>query len=141
MLGRSVLVGLAAVLVALGGSGRAGAQEHPRHPGIYRISSGAWLDQADAAKAQKRLEHLESSLQAHSQAGRTEAVEKDLHHIHRTRFRLGVDQWLARKNLCDQLGPYPFPLRTDSMSCAAMASVRRPPGTLSPPIVPDTRLR
>jgi hypothetical protein len=143
-MGRLTL-GLAAVAAALiMGPARAQAQnpgEHPKHPGIYTITSGAYNEIIDGAKAEHRLEHLEARLQHHTESGHTEAVERDLHHIRKTRFRLGVDQWLVRKNLCDQAGPYPPLLRVDSMTCAAMASVRRPQGTLSPPILPDTRLR
>ena len=55
------------------------------------------------------------------------AVGRDVRRIDNLRYRIVVDEWLIRKNSLLDPGCYPYPIRLDPMSCAAIADVRRPP--------------
>lgn len=125
---RGLAVGTA-VLVVLMGSRAADAQHAPpREPGgvIHNLASGASFEIVDMKKAESRLQHLDAKLQRHTAHGNMAAAQHDVQKIRRTRFRLGVDEWLLRYNTCQQLGPYPRPLELDPITCAALAHYHGP---------------
>lgn len=123
------LITQAAVVIALLGSRTVVAQVvAPRGHGglVNNLVTGASFEIVDQAKAERRLQHLEAKLRHDTARGNAAAAERDAYRVHRTRFRIGVDEWLIRYNTCQQLGPYPTPLRLDPVTCAALAHYHRP---------------
>ena len=126
-------IALAAVVVALLSSRPADAQVSndpgpPRQPGglLNNLVTGVQYDIVNQAKAERRLQYLQAKLRRDAERGHSAAVDRDVRRIENLRYRIVVDEWLIRKNsLCDP-GCYPYPLRMDAMSCAAIAQAARP---------------
>lgn len=121
-------IALAAVVVALLWSRPAAAQLGPPggHGGLVNnLVTGASFEIVDRSKAERRLSHLQARLQRDAARGYPAAVDRDIHQMDRVRFRIGVDEWLIRYNLCQELGPYPNPLQLDPITCAAIGQYRR----------------
>jgi hypothetical protein len=120
----------AAVVVALLWSMPAVAQVGPprEHGGLYNnLVTGACVEIVDQAKAERCLQRLEARLQRDTARGNAAAVDRDYCRIHNVRFRIGVDEWLIHYNTCQELLPYPDPIRLDPLTCAAIAQYHRPP--------------
>ena len=122
-------IALAAVVVALLWSRPAAAQVGPPHGhgGSWNnLVTGTYVEIIDQAKAERRLEHLEAKLRRDAARGNAAAAERDALRIAKTRFRIGVDEWLIRYNSCQQLGPYPDPICLDPQTLEAIGQYRRP---------------
>jgi hypothetical protein len=122
-------IAVAAVVVALLWSRPAAAQVGPPHGygGLWsNLVTGTYVDIIDQAKAERRLEHLEAKLRRDAARGNAAAADRDAFRIAKTRFRIGVDEWLIRYNSCQQLGPYPDPICLDPQTRAAIGQYRRP---------------
>ncbi len=129
----------AAVVVALLSSRTASAQVGvgpgpPREPGglVNNLLTGVAYDLANQAEAEHHLPRLQAKLRRHAESGHTAAANRDARRIENHRYRIVVDEWLIRQNTLQNPGSYPYPLRMDPVSCAAIANVRRPP--YAPPI-------
>ena len=59
-------------------------------------------------------------------------MDRDARRIHNLKYRIVVDEWLIRKNSLQDPGCYPYPIRLDAISCAAIADVARPPQAPDP---------
>lgn len=101
----------------------------PREPGGLwnNLMTGVHYDVVNQAKAEHHLHHVQAKLMRDAERGHSSAVDHDLRRIHNLRYRIVVDEWLIRKNMGDNPGYYPYPLRMDPISCAAIAQYRRPP--------------
>jgi hypothetical protein len=122
-------IALAAVVVALLWSRPTAAQVGPPtgHGGLWHnVVTGAYVEIVDQAKAEQRLEHLEAKLRRDAARGNAATAEHDARRIAKTRFRIGVDEWLIRYNSCQQLGPYPDPICLDPQTREAIGQYRRP---------------
>ena len=120
---------LAAVVVALLWSRPTAAQVGPPHGhgGLWNnLVTGTYVEIVDQAKAEQRLEHLEAKLRRDAARGNAAAAERDARRFARSRFRIGVDEWLIRYNSCQQLGPYPDPICLDPQTLEAIGQYRRP---------------
>jgi hypothetical protein len=134
-------IALAAFVVALFSSRAADAQVTndpgpPREPGglLNNMLTGVQYDLVNQAKAEHRLQHLQAKIRRDAERGHSAAVDRDARRIDNLKYRIVVDEWLIRKNSLYDPGCYPYPLRMDPMSCAAIANVARPPQ--APPILP-----
>ena len=106
----------------------------PREPGglVNNLLTGAQYDIVNQAKAERRLQHFQAKLARDAERGHPAAVDHDVRRIDSLRYRIVVDEWLIRKNTLHDPGCYPYPLRMDPISCAAIANVARPP--YAPPV-------
>ena len=132
-------IALATVVIALFSSMPADAQVTndpgpPREPGglLNNLLTGVEYDLVNQAMAEKRVRHLQEKLRRDAERCNSAAVDRDARRIENLRYRIVVDEWLIRKNSLYNPGYYPYPIRMDAMSCAAIANVARPPG--APPI-------
>jgi hypothetical protein len=123
----------AAVLVALLSSRPAGAQfvgsGPPPHTGglVNNLVTGVQYDIVNQAKAEHHLQYVQGKLRRDADRGHPAAVDRDVRRIQNLKFRIAVDEWLIRQNsLCDP-GYYPYPVRLDPMTCAALAEAASPP--------------
>jgi hypothetical protein len=121
----------AAVVVALLSSRPASAQVGvdpgpPReHPGcVNAIVTGAEYDIVNVALAEHRLQKLQAKLRGDAERGDMAAVECDVRRIDNVMYRIAIHEWLIRWNLRQ----YPdfYPIRTDPVSCAAIAQATHP---------------
>jgi hypothetical protein len=122
-------IALAAIAVTLLWSRPAAAQVGPPrgHGGLWNHPvTGTFVEIVDRAKAERRLGHLEARLRRDATRGDASAADRDAHRIARTRFRIGVDEWLIRYNSCQELGPYPLPVCLDPLTREAIGQYRRP---------------
>jgi hypothetical protein len=122
-------IALAAVVVALLWSRPAAAQVGPPNGrgGLWNsLVIGTNVEITDQAMAERRLGYLEAKLRRDAARGNAAAAERDAFRIARTRFRIGVDEWLIRYNSCQQLSPYPDPICLDPQTRAAIGQYRRP---------------
>jgi hypothetical protein len=144
----------AAVVVALLSSRPAAAQVinpgPPQQPGgLYNdVITGVAYDRINQAMAEHRLQQLQEKQARDAQRCNSAAVDRDARRIENLRYRIVVDEWLIRINTLHDPGWYPYPLRLDPMSCAAIENAARPglppyypqrppsPGPLPRPIVP-----
>ncbi len=94
---------------------------------LNNLASGAQYDIVNRAKAERQLEHRLARLGRDGEQGRAAAVGRDVRRIDNLRFRIAVDGWLIRQNSLQDPGYYPYPVRLDPMSCAAIAQAARPP--------------
>ena len=94
----------------------------PREPGglLNNLATGVQYDIVNQAKAERRLQHVQAKLRRDAERGNPAAVDRDVRRIDNLRYRIVVDEWLIRKNSLQDPGYYPYPLRMDAMSCAAM---------------------
>ena len=127
------MIALAAVMVALLSSRPAAAQISndpgpPREPGglLNDMLTGVQYDRVNQAKAEWRLSHVRAKLRRDAERGHPAAVDRDAWRIENLKYRIVVDEWLIRKNSLQDPGCYPYPIRLDPISCAALADVRRP---------------
>ncbi len=123
-----------AVVVALLSSRPADAQivgdpfPARRPDSLYNaLITGAEYDILNQAHAEHQLQKVQAKLRSDVERGDSAAAACDVRRIDNLRFRIVVDEWLIRKNLYDCSGPYPYPLRLDPITCAALADARRPP--------------
>ena len=127
-------IALVVVVVALLGPGFAVAQVGPG-PGPYagrgdllnNLVTGAQYDIVNQEKAERRLFRLRGKLTQDIEQGNPAAVDRDVRRIDSLKYRIVVDEWLIRKNLLMEPGCYPYPLRMDPITCAAIGQYRRPP--------------
>jgi len=127
----------AAVVVALLSSRPAGAQVVV-DPGLTRQSGGSsngfvtgvWYDRVNQAAAESRLQHLQAKLGRGAERGDSAAADRDGRRINNLKYRIAVDVWLIRKNTLQDPGYYP--IRTDPVSCAAIAEAARPAQAVYP---------
>ncbi|GAC1466710.1 MAG: hypothetical protein NVSMB9_07550 [Isosphaeraceae bacterium] len=120
---------LAVVAVALLGTRPVAAQAGPpRGQGDLwnNLVTGTYIEITDQSQAERRITRLEAKRRRDAARGDTVAVENGNRRIARTRFRIGVDEWLIRYNSCQQLGPYPDPICLDPQTYAAIGQYRRP---------------
>ncbi len=127
---RGSIVG-AAVLVALLSSRPADAQVGidpgpPREPGglCNKLATGVWYDVVNQKLAVHHLEHLEAKLRSNAERGDTTPSGFHLRQIDNLKYRITIDEWLIRWNSLH----YPdfYPIRTDPVSCAAIAQASHP---------------
>ncbi len=128
-------IALAALVVALLSANPADAQVTndpgpPREPGglVNNLLTGVAYDVANQAAAEHRLDYVHEKLRRDAARGHADAVYHDRRTITNLHYRIVVDEWLIRKNSLCNPGNYPFSLRLDPISCAALADVVRPPG-------------
>jgi len=134
------LIARAAVVLALLWSRSADAQlvdppgltEKPRSVGNNFVT-GVQYDIVNKAKAERRLENLQARLRRDTERGDSAAADRVVRQIERDKYRIGVDDWLIRKNLLQNLCSYP--VRTDAISYAAITQVARP-AQFSDPLPP-----
>ncbi|MDR3635971.1 MAG: hypothetical protein P4L84_19370 [Isosphaeraceae bacterium] len=127
-------IALTAVVVVLLSSRPAGAQvvvvpSPPRQHGglLSDLVTGAWYDRANQASAEHHLRWRQEKLNRDAAWGNPAAVNYDVRRIDSLQYRIVVDEWLIRKNSCQELGYYPYPLRLDPISYCAIAQYRIPP--------------
>jgi hypothetical protein len=128
----------AAVVVALLSSRPADAQVVGVDPGPPRehrtlcrdVITGAEYDVLNVAGAEHRLQNLQAKLRRDSELGDTAAVDHDLHRIDNVRYRIAIHEWLVRWNSREY--PCFYPIRTDEVSCAAIAQAVHPTVVLNP---------
>jgi hypothetical protein len=139
----------AAIVVALLSSRPAEAQVGvdpgpPReHPCLLRaVITGAEYDILNEALAERCLEHLQAKLRNDAERGDVAAVDHDAYRIDKVKYRIAMHEWLARWNMRQ----YPdfYPIRTDAVSCAAIAQATHPtpapyPRQSAPPSRPMVR--
>ena len=129
---RAAIAGVVAV-VALFSSRPADAQlfddaGRPRQPSLFRGQiPGAQYEIANLAMAERDLANREERA---GQEGHPGAADRNARRIESLRYRIVVDHWLIRKQYQCDPGNYPYPLRLDPISCAAISQYR--PGPLSP---------
>ena len=123
----------AAVVVALLWSRPADAQVGvapgpPGEPGglLNNLVTGVQYDLVNQAKAERRLQHLQAKLRRDTERCHSAAAGRDVRRIDNLKYRIVVDEWLIRKNSLQDPGCYPYPIRMDAMSCAAIAQAARP---------------
>jgi hypothetical protein len=140
------LIALAAVMVALLSSRPADAQlgaqigidpGPPREPGgcLNNLITGAYYDIANQAHAEKQLRHVQEKLRRDTERGCVAASDRDVRRIDNLTYRIAMDEWLIRWNMRQNPGFYP--IRTDPVSCAAIAQAGQP---VSSPYPPQIRL-
>lgn len=118
----------AAVVVALLWSRSADAQVAGPPGGLWNNTViGVQYELMNQAKAERRLQHLQGKLRRDAEWGNSAAVGRDVRRMDNLKFRIVVDEWLIRKNLLQDPGCYPYPVRLDAISCAAIAQYHRPP--------------
>jgi hypothetical protein len=126
-------ISLAAVVVVLLSSRAAEAQVvvpgPPRQHGslLRDLTTGAWYDRANQANAERRLRYRQEKLRRDAERGDSAAVDCDVRRIDDLKYRIVVDEWLIRKNSCQELGYYPYPVRLDPITYCAIAQYRSPP--------------
>jgi hypothetical protein len=131
-------IAAAAVVVAMLSSTPAGAQVVGVDPGPPRerrslcrdVITGAEYDVLNVAHAERRLENLQAKLMSDAAGGDTAAVEHDLHRIENVKYRIAIHEWLVRWNSREY--PCFYPVRTDEVSCAAIAQAVHPTVILNP---------
>ena len=98
----------------------------PRESGglLNELVTGVAYDRANQVKAERRLVYLQTKLRRDIERGNPDAAARDGRRIDRDRYRIAVNDWLIRKNSLEDLGYYP--IRTDELSCVAIADVARP---------------
>jgi hypothetical protein len=98
----------------------------PREPGglCNNLLTGVQYDIWNQALAECHLPHLQAKLRHDSERGKTAAVERDVRRIDNHMYRIAMDEWLIRWNSRQDPGFYP--IRTDPVSCAAIAEAGRP---------------
>jgi hypothetical protein len=132
-------IALAAVVVALLSSRPADAQVvvpgPPRqHGGLLRdLNTGAWYDRANQAHAERCLQHRQEKLRRDAERCDSAAVDYDVRRIDNLQHRIVVDEWLIRKNSCQESGYYPHSVRLDPITYCAIAQYRVPPRPLDRP--------
>ena len=133
----------AAVVVALLSSRPADAQVGvdpgpPREPGglLNDLVTGVEYDIVNQALAEQRLQNLQAKLRRDAERGDMAAVDCDVRRIDNVKYRIAIDEWLIRWNSRQYPGFYP--IRTDAVSCAAIAQATHPtPISLPPAACPD----
>lgn len=120
-----------AFVAALSCSRAASAQSYHVHPAergplVQNIITGAQYDIVNQAKAERHLRHAQTKVQKHAQSGNTAAVDHDIRRINNLKFRITVDEWLIRKNSCQDPGYYPYPVCLDPISYCAIAQYHQP---------------
>ncbi len=128
----------AAVVVALLWSRPAGAQVGvdpgpPREPGclLNALVTGVQYDIVNQALAERRLQNLEAKLRRDAERGDIAAEDCDVRRIDNVRYRIAIDEWLIRWN--SRQYPCFYPIRTDAVSCAAIAQATHPTPAPYPP--------
>ncbi len=95
------------------------------HPGcVNAVITGAEYDIVNVKLAQKRLHHLQAQLRADAEQGDMVAVDHDIHKIDNVNYRIAIHEWLILWNLRQY--PCFYPIRTDEVSCAAIAQATHP---------------
>jgi len=121
----------AVVVIALFSSRPADAQVGvdpgpPREPGglLNALITGAQYDIVNQALAERRLQYLQAKLRRDAGRGDTAAVDRDVCRIDNVTYRIAIDEWLVRWN--SRQNPGFYPIRTDAVSCAAIAQAASP---------------
>jgi hypothetical protein len=121
----------AAVVVALLSSRPADAQVGvdpgpPREPGglLNAVVTGVYYDVVNQELAEHRLQKLQAKLRRDAERGDMDAVDRDVRRIDNVKYRITIDEWLIRWN--SRHYPDFYPIRTDAVSCAAIAQATHP---------------
>jgi hypothetical protein len=137
---RGSIARAAFVVVALLSSRPADAQISndpgpPREPGglVNNLLTGVQYDIVNQAKAERHLQHVQAKLSRDAERCNSAAVDRDARRINNLKYRIVVDEWLIRKNSLQDPGYYPYPIRMDAISCAAIANAARPAQAPYPP--------
>jgi hypothetical protein len=93
------------------------------------VITGVEYDIVNQALAERRLEKLQAKLRRDAERGDMAAVDCDVRRIDNVKYRIVIDEWLIRWN--SRQYPDFYPIRTDAVSCAAIAQATHP--TPSPP--------
>ena len=124
-------IALAAVVVALLWSRPANAQVgiDPGPPReqfglVNNVVIGAQYDIVNQKLAERRLFILQEKLRRDSERGDVAAVDRGVHRIDNVKYRIAMDEWLIRWNLREY--PCFYTIRTDPVSCAAIAQATHP---------------
>jgi hypothetical protein len=98
----------------------------PREPGglCNNLLTGVQYDIVNLALAEHRLQKLQAKLGSDAERGDRAAVDCDLRRIDNVKYRIAMDVWLIRWNSLHNPGFYP--IRTDPVSCAAIAQAATP---------------
>ena len=126
-----VLIAGAGFVVALLSSRAADAQVGvdpgpPREPGglLNALVTGVYYDVVNQELAEHRLQKLQAKLRRDAERGDTAAVDCDVRRIDNVKYRITIDEWLIRWN--SRHYPDFYPIRTDAVSCAAIAQATHP---------------
>ncbi|MGP0062077.1 MAG: hypothetical protein ACLQGP_00560 [Isosphaeraceae bacterium] len=98
----------------------------PREPGglLNNVLTGVQYDIVNQALAEHRLQKLQAKLRSDAERGDRAAVDCDLRRIDNLKYRIVIDEWLIRWN--SRQYPDFYPIRTDPVSCAAIAQATHP---------------
>ncbi len=107
----------------------------PRPPREHRtlsrdVITGAEYDVLNVALAEHRFQNLQAKLRRDAELGDMAAVDHDLHRIENVKYRIAIHEWLVRWNSREY--PCFYPIRTDEVSCAAIAQAVHPTVILNP---------
>ncbi len=102
-----------------------------RQDHVNTVIIGAKYDIVNQALAEHKLQYLQAKLRRDAERGDTAAVEHDIHRIDNVKYRIVMDEWLIRWNMRQ----YPdfYPIRTDPVSCLAIAQATHPTPSPYPP--------
>ncbi len=124
-------IAVAAVVFALLWSRPADAQigvdpGPPREPGglLNNLITGVKYDIVNQALAEHHLQILQAKLRYDTERGDRAAVDHDVRQIDKIKYRIVMDEWLIRWN--SRQYPDFYPIRTDPVSCAAIAQATHP---------------
>ncbi len=109
----------------------------PREPGglVNDLVTGVEYDRVNQALAEHRLQYLQAKLRRDSERGNSVAVDRDARRIDNVKYRIAMDEWLIRWN--SRQYPCFYTIRTDPVSCAAIAQATHPiPSPYPPQYVP-----
>ncbi len=89
----------------------------------------------NVALAEHRLQKLQAKLRSDAERGDMAAVDCDVRRIDNVKYRIAIHEWLIRWN--SRQYPDFYPIRTDAVSCAAIAQAAHPtPAPYPPQYVP-----
>ena len=88
------------------------------------LITGVEYDIVNQALAEQRLQNLQAKLRRDAERGDMAAVDRDVRRIDNVKYRIAIDEWLIRWN--SRQYPCFYPIRTDAVSCAAIAQATHP---------------
>ena len=103
---------------------RPGPAPRTRQACCNDLITGAEYDIVNQALAEHRLQKLQAKLRSDAERGDMAAVDCDVRRIDNVMYRIAIDEWLIRWN--SRHYPCFYPIRTDAVSCAAIAQATHP---------------